>query len=457
MPEHGSFRELPRRKGVSAAVIVASSKFRVDGEVPGDKSLSHRALILSALAEGTTRLVGHSLGEDVASTRRCLQALGVSLTDQEGEMRVEGVGLAGLRPPAAPLPCGNSGTTMRLLAGVVAGARLAAVLDGDESLRRRPMSRVLDPLRALGARGRGQGNSPFETAPLVFDTGGEVTGKSHVLEVASAQVKSALLLAGLWGHGPTRVREPLPSRDHTERMLPLFGVSIDRISPVETVLQGPVFRLISPRTLSIPGDPSSAAFLLGAASLIPESRAVVRGVNVNPNRSGFLEMIREMGARLTVLPEADRCGEPSATLMVEGGPPLRAVYVGPSRIPSLVDEIPLLAVLATQARGRTVIEGAGELRLKESDRLAETARGLQRMGAQVEETRDGLIIDGPTSLAGTVVDSAGDHRLAMSFAVAGLVATGTTKVVGSQWAAVSFPEFFPLLVRGTSGAVTMFP
>ncbi len=424
------------------AIVRAAAGMEGEATVPGDKSISHRALIFAALAEGPCRIEGLSTGADVRSTASCLRQLGVCI-DADGT--VHGVGLHGLRAPEAPLDCGNSGTTMRLLAGVLAGSGVGGTLDGDESLRRRPMARVLDPLRAMGAICEATDGR----APLHFAPGRPLRGVDHVLPIASAQVKSALLLAGLWAEGRTSVREPSLSRDHTERMLAAFGAPIANTTIHRTDI------LRAPATLHIPGDPSSAAFLLGAALLVPGGSVTVRNVDGNPTRTGLLDVLDRMGARITRTPRGEAAGDPVIDCTARHGPSLTATVVEPHEIPALVDEVPLLAALATQAHGTTEIRGAGELRVKESDRLAAIAAGLAALGANIEELEDGLRIHGPTPLRGATVDSHGDHRIAMSLAVAGLVATGETVIRGAEWVDISFPGFFSLLGGLCRGAVRL--
>ncbi|WP_373047050.1 3-phosphoshikimate 1-carboxyvinyltransferase [Vulgatibacter sp.] len=424
------------------AIVRAAAGMEGEATVPGDKSISHRALIFAALAQGRCRIEGLSTGADVRSTASCLRQLGVRI-DADGT--VHGVGLHGLRAPEAPLDCGNSGTTMRLLAGVLAGSGVGGTLDGDESLRRRPMARVIDPLRAMGAACE----TTDGRAPLHFAPGRPLHGVDHVLPIASAQVKSALLLAGLWAKGTTSVREPSLSRDHTERMLAAFGASITKTTIHRTD------SLRAPATLHVPGDPSSAAFLLGAALLVPGGSVTVRHVDGNPTRTGLLDVLDRMGARITRTPRGEAAGDPVIDCTARHGGTLHATVVEPHEIPALVDEVPLLAALATQAHGTTEIRGAGELRVKESDRLAAIAAGLTALGADIEEQEDGLRIHGPTPLRGATVDSHGDHRIAMSLAVAGLIASGETTIRGAEWVDISFPGFFSLLGGLCRGAVRL--
>ncbi len=394
-------------------------------------------------------------GSDVRSTARCLEALGAQLRLEESSALIHGRGLSGLQPPQAPLDCGNSGTTMRLLSGVIAGARLGGTLDGDESLRRRPMRRVLEPLRRMGAVAQGaRSTGGEETAPLRFEPGAQLLGQRHDLELASAQVKSCLLLAGLWANGRTVVREPHPSRDHTERMFRAFGASLQTLPDGAIAVDGPTAALSPPPKLRVPGDPSSAAFLLSAA-LLAGGQVAVRGVDVNPTRTGFLRVLERMGANVELKPEPDCAGDPVGTLRVHPASTLRSTDVSPAEIPSLIDEIPVLAVLASQAEGLTTIRGAGELRFKESDRIAQVAKSLSAMGGEVRELEDGLTIRGPSALRGARIDAMGDHRIAMSFAVAGLAAQGETIIEGAQWADISFPGFYELLSKLSGGAVSI--
>lgn len=437
----------------SSAHVWRASRVQGGAVAPGDKSISHRALILASLADGPCELIHLAPGADVRSTADCLARLGVDLELGAAGARVRGRGLFSLRAPDRALDCGNSGTTMRLLSGVVAGAGLEAILDGDASLRRRPMRRVLEPLRRMGAGAQGTtGDGGEETAPLRFQTKAPLTGQRHELEVASAQVKSCLLLAGLWARGRTAVREPQPSRDHTERMLRAFGAPIE-ISADGLISIQPTQALRVPPALEVPGDPSSAAFLIGAALMAGEGEIEVRGVDVNPTRTGFLRVLERMGAAVEVQPEGERAGDPVATLRARGGADLRGTEVLGAEIPSLLDEVPLLAVIATQARGSTAIRGARELRFKESDRIAGMARGLSDMGGDVRELDDGLLIQGPTRLRAARIDAGNDHRIAMSFAVAGLAAEGETVIDGAQWVDISFPGYFDLLSELTSGGV----
>ncbi len=414
--------------------------------VPGDKSISHRALLFGAIAEGETRIQGLLPAEDPLSTAACLRAMGVEVSPIQagGEVTVQGVGLDGFQEPAEVLDCGNSGTTMRLMLGLLAGRTdRHFVLSGDASLRGRPMRRVGAPLAQMGAviHGRKQGNF----APLAV-LGQPLRGTTIRTPVASAQVKSAILLAGLTASGPTTVIEPAQSRDHSERMLRAFGARLDVGGPGLTEVTLTPGSSLRGQTVVVPGDISSAAFWLVAAAITPGAELTVRNVGLNPSRTGILAVLEQMGAQITVLNPREVAGEPVGDLQVSHGP-LQAFEIGGELIPRLVDEIPVLAVAACCAEGVSRIRDAGELRVKETDRLAVMARQLGAMGARIEEWEDGLTITGVTALRGAAVDSETDHRVAMSLAVASLVAEGTTSLDRPEAAAVSYPGFWDDLQR----------
>jgi len=414
--------------------------------VPGDKSISHRALLFGAIAEGETRIQGLLPAEDPLSTAACLRAMGVEVSPIQagGEVTVQGVGLDGFQEPAEVLDCGNSGTTMRLMLGLLAGRTdRHFVLSGDASLRGRPMRRVGAPLAQMGAviHGRKQGNF----APLAV-LGQPLRGTTIRTPVASAQVKSAILLAGLTASGPTTVIEPAQSRDHSERMLRAFGAQLDVGGPGLTEVTLTPGSSLRGQTVVVPGDISSAAFWLVAAAITPGAELTVRNVGLNPSRTGILAVLEQMGAQITVLNPREVAGEPVGDLQVSHGP-LQAFEIGGELIPRLVDEIPVLAVAACCAEGVSRIRDASELRVKETDRLAVMARQLGAMGARIEEWEDGLTITGVTALRGAAVDSETDHRVAMSLAVASLVAEGTTSLDRPEAAAVSYPGFWDDLQR----------
>ncbi len=399
--------------------------------VPGDKSISHRAALIGALAHGDTLIENFLRAEDCLRTLSCLRALGVAIEDDGSRVVVHGVGPQ-WRAPASPLDAGNSGTTMRLLAGILAGQPFEAELTGDASLRSRPMDRIVEPLSQMGARIAALGNGRF---PPLRITGGLLRGISYTLPVASAQVKSAVLLAGLFAQGETTVIEPTLTRDHTERMLAWFGAQIHRQPGRVSVTSG----ALRGRELAVPGDISSAAFVLTAGAARPGSEVIVEGVGLNPTRTGVLDVLRAMGADVAVRHPTVRCGEPVADVVVRGQS-LRGVRIAGEMIPRVIDELPVLCMAAALAGGDTVIADASELRVKESDRIGVMARGLRALGVQVVERPDGMIITGGR-LRGGRVASTGDHRIAMAFAVAGLLADGPVTVEGAEAIAVSFPQF----------------
>lgn len=406
-------------------------------QVPADKSISHRALILGAMAGGTTRITNHLHSDDVDATWRALEALGVAIRHEGRDVVVEGVGVRGFRAPTDPIYCGNSGTTMRILAGLLAGQSFQSVLTGDDSLSRRPMRRIIDPLRAMGASIEGLGGRP----PIHIE-GRKLHGCDHTLSVSSAQVKSCLLLAGLLADGTTRVVEPAPSRDHTERMLRHFAVCVDSQNGANVISGG---QELTGRNLDVCGDISSAAFLLVGGLIVPNSEILLPGVGVNPTRTGALDLLAKMGACIEPCNHRETGGEPAADLRVKSSS-LSGGDIGGSMVPRLIDEIPVLTVAATQAVGRTWVSDAAELRVKETDRIAALAFELRKMGASIEERPDGMVIDGPTPLRGAVCDSHGDHRIAMALAVAGLVADGETVVRDTDCVDVSYPGFEQALI-----------
>jgi 3-phosphoshikimate 1-carboxyvinyltransferase len=404
--------------------------------VPGDKSISHRALLLGALAEGTTTVHNFLRSADCLSTASCLKALGVGIEGLEGSgpVTVAGRGLQGLAEPEDVLDAGNSGTTARLLLGILAGQPFTALLTGDASLRRRPMARVTAPLARMGAQILGRRDGSL--LPLAV-RGGRLRGGHFALPVASAQLKSALLLAGLNAEGETSITEPAPSRDHTERMLAAWGVPLRREGSSVILPAGPRLRA---QTVSVPGDISAAAFFLVAAAILPGSQVTIKGVGVNSTRTGVLDVLARMGALVSLTNRHEESGEPLADITVAAAP-LQGVEIAGPLIPRLIDEIPALAVAACYAQGETVIRDAAELRVKESDRLAALARELGALGADIRELPDGLIIRG-RPLHGGEVKSHGDHRLAMALAVAALAARGPVTIAGADCVSISFPTFF---------------
>jgi len=409
--------------------------------VPGDKSVSHRALLFSALATSPSKVRGLLQAEDVAATRRAVEALGATVRDEGAYVIVEPP--ERLAEPADVVDCGNSGTSLRLLCGVLAAVPGLSVLTGDASLRRRPVPRVIEPLRRMGGTFLARDG---DRIPPVVVRGGPLRGARHVLEVASAQVKSAVLLAGLFAEGETTVEEPHLSRDHSERMLRGMGVDLRVEGLAVTVRPG------RPRggTVEVPGDISSAAFFLCGAAALPGSEVTARNVGLNPSRTGLLDVLAEMGARVRIDGRNDD-GEPRGDVTVEATP-LRATSIGGALVPRLIDELPVVMVMATQARGRTVIRDAKELRVKESDRLAVMGEALARAGARIELFDDGCAIEGPTPLRGIPVQTRLDHRIAMAMAIAQLFANGEEVVLDDvACVATSFPSFFALLDQVSAG------
>jgi len=412
--------------------------------VPGDKSISHRALILAALARGRSVIARPNLGDDVAATATMLSALGSDCALDRSKVRalVESKGRASLREPQGVLDAGNSGTSIRLLVGVCAGIDALSVLSGDPSLRRRPMLRVVAPLRQMGARIDGRAHG--DLAPLVV-RGGGLTGIDLDLPLASAQVKSAVLLAGLFAQGTTTVSESGASRDHTERMLSALGAELERTGRGVSVVGGTELDAFE---LVVPGDLSSAMFLIAAAALAPGSDLTLVDVGLNPTRVAALEVLRSMGADIELEYETEALGEPVGHIRVRYAP-LHGVDVPADAVPGLIDEIPALAVVASGAEGTTAFTGVGELRVKESDRIAALASGFETLGSPLDVSRDGFTVTGPVRLTGGEVDSFGDHRIALAFAVAGSVATERVRIRGWSSVNTSFPEFLDLLGDAT--------
>lgn len=424
---------------------------RLEGSVapPGDKSISHRSAIFNAIAAGRATVLNYSPGGDCGSTLRCLRALGVAIEQPRNNpatLTIKGSG-GELLEPDRVLNCGNSGTTMRLMSGVLAAQPFLSVLTGDRSLRTRPMGRILDPLRLMGASVDGRSGGTL--APLVF-RGGSLHGIDYHMPVASAQLKSCILLAGLLADGPTTIHEPYHSRDHTEQMFATMGVPVEKHGRSVTVRPA----TLRATDIRVPGDISSAAFWLVAAIAHPNARLRITGVGLNPTRTGILDVLRSMGARITVTDGPSEGGEPTGDIIAESSDLRATELIGGEMIPNVQDEIPVLAVAACFARGSTVIRDAEELRVKESDRLHTTVRELSRMGANIEEMPDGMVIHGPTPLHGAICRTYGDHRLVMAIAVAGLLAKGETTIDGAEHADISYPGFWGSLdhLTGAGGA-----
>ncbi len=407
-------------------------------EVPGDKSITHRAFILGALCQGKVQVNNFSPAADCLSTLNCLKSLGVKAQIDNSTILIQGKGLFGLKKPKETLNAGNSGTTARLLCGILAGQRFDSALDGDASLRRRPMDRIIKPLSGMGAEIKGENEGRF--LPLEI-SGRDLKSMEYELALPSAQVKSALLLAGLLADGETIITGALNSRDHTERMLSHLGAKFEK---TEKSLSIEGRNQLSNGEIFVPGDLSSAAFFMVAALLVPNSKLTIKQVGLNPTRTGLLKVLKRMGAEITLFEEKEVCREPIGNIHIKSSQ-LQATQIVSEEIPLLIDEIPILAVAATQAEGKTVIGGASELRIKESDRLSALATELKKMGADLKELPEGLEITGPTKLRGATVNPWGDHRIAMALAVAGLVASEETIIQESHWVDISFPGFFKLL------------
>jgi 3-phosphoshikimate 1-carboxyvinyltransferase len=404
--------------------------------LPADKSIAHRAALFSALSIGTSHIVGYPTSEDPKSTLSCLRQLGIQIASDEVGLSVVGKGLNGLVSPENALDCGNSGTTMRLLSGILAGQSFSSVLKGDYSLSSRPMGRIIDPLRMMGALIESNGGR----APLRIEGSQNLRAVEYELPVASAQVKSCVLLAGLFSKGITTVIENTPTRDHTERMLGLSSVTIGskKYISVQGGQQKPA------QMWSIPGDFSAAAFFLVAGSIVPNSALHLPRVGLNPTRTGLIDILRAMGADISIRNERIVAGEPIADLDVRSSE-LTGITIGGEIIANIIDEIPILAVAASVAAGETIIQDAAELRFKETDRISAMMNGLTTLGARIEEREDGLVISGGSSLTGGTVESFNDHRIAMAMGVAGLMASGDVRVEGANAAAVSFPTFWDVL------------
>jgi len=420
-------------------VLEKANKLKGNIFVPGDKSISHRSLILGSIAQGKMRIYNFLNSLDCLSTLECMRALGVEVKrDSNDSLTIKGKGLYGLQESKVILDVGNSGTTMRLLTGLLSGQNFYSVLNGDNSIKKRPMKRVIHPLRLMGAEIWGREDGRF--APLSIK-GSQLNPFQYTLPVASAQVKSALLLAGLYTTGETVISEPLSSRDHTERMLEMMQADI-KISPPEIKIKGGTE--LKSTDIFIPGDISSAAYFIAATSILRGSQIIIKQVGVNPTRTGIVEILKKMGAKIDILNYHIKSNEPQADLKIEYSE-LKGVEINQEDVPSLIDELPLIAVVATQAQGKTVVSGAKELRVKESDRIKAIVSELKKMEADIEEKEDGFVVNGPTILQGAVCESYNDHRIAMSLAVGALLAEGKTVIKNSECIDISFPGFEKIL------------
>ena len=416
-------------------VLEKNNKLRGNIFVPGDKSISHRSLILGSIAQGETRIYNFLNSLDCLKTLECMQALGAEIElGKDNSAKIKGEGLYGLQEPKDILDVGNSGTTIRLLTGLLSGQNFYSVLNGDVSIRKRPMKRIVEPLRLMGADIWGRKDGQF--APLSV-RGNKLNPLHYTLPVASAQVKTALLLAGLYITGGTIIKEPLPTRDHTEKMLEIMQADL-KISPFEIKVMGG--KELRGTDIFIPGDISSAAYFIAAASILKDSQITIRQVGVNPTRTGIIEILKKMGTKIETLNYQIKSNEPQADLKIEYSK-LKGVEIKKENVPFLIDELPLIAVVATQAQGKTVVSGARELRVKETDRIKAMVSELKKMGADIKEKEDGFIVNGPTGLQGAVCESYNDHRIAMSLAVAALLAEGKTIIKNSECIDISFPGF----------------
>lgn len=410
-------------------------KLRGTVKIPGDKSISHRSVMFGAIAKGRTEITGFLQGADCLSTISCFRSMGIEIINDKHTVTVNGRGLHGLSAPDSVLDTGNSGTTTRLISGILAGQNFTSRLDGDASIRKRPMDRIIDPLRLMGADIQGDNNSSF--APLTI-CGSKLNGIDYVSPVASAQIKSCLLLAGLYADGKTSVTEPTLSRNHTELMLSAFGAQVSSAGCTASVF--PANELYGQK-INVPGDISSAAYFIAAGLIVPDSEILIENVGINPTRDGMIKVCLAMGGSIELLNERTQGGEPVADLLVRSSS-LHGTVIEGDIIPTLIDEIPVIAVLAAYADGETVIKDAAELKVKESDRIAVVTKNLSRMGADVTPADDGMTIQGGRPLHGAKLESFMDHRIAMSFTVAALGAEGTTSIADAGLAEISYPSYY---------------
>jgi 3-phosphoshikimate 1-carboxyvinyltransferase len=408
--------------------------------VPGDKSISHRSVMFGSIAYGKTTVHGFLRADDCLSTISCFQALGVNIQVNEETVVIEGKGFAGLKQPLQTLDVGNSGTTIRLLLGILSTLPFTTTITGDASIAKRPMDRVVNPLRLMGAEVIG------ERAPITIN-GKRLTGITYRSPVASAQIKSALIFAGLNSEGVTKVIEPSQSRDHTERMLPLFKGSVDQ-QRNESEVKG--LQELQGTTIHVPGDISSAAFFVAAATIVPNSHLIIKNVGLNSTRTGFLDVLKAMGANISIINTTTESGEPKGDIEVKYSANLSGIEVSGTVIPRMIDEIPLLALIATQAQGTTIIKDASELKVKETNRIAVVVNELIKCGAAIESTADGMIITGQTPLHHSDVSSNGDHRIGMMLAIAGCLASGGMTIHDSEAVSISYPAFFEHLEKVVS-------
>lgn len=426
---------------IQPMITAPARAIRGEVTVPGDKSISHRSIMLGSIANGTTTITNFLRGEDNFATMAAFRAMGVAIEDDGRTVTVHGAGLRGLQEPGDVLDCGNSGTTIRLMTGLLSGQRFFSVLTGDQYLRKRPMKRVTEPLTRMGAQIQGRGNGTL--APLAI-SGTQLQGIVYQSPIASAQVKSALMLAGLYADGITTITEPTPSRDHSERMLRYFGANLETVGSTVTLQGG---QELQGREICVPGDISSAAFLLVAALIVPGSELLIRNVGVNPTRTGVIDILQAMGGDIVLQNQRELSGEPVADLLVRSSR-LKGIEISGEVVPRAIDEFPAICVAAALAEGATDLRDARELRVKETDRIAAMAANLRLIGAgAIEETEDGMVIQGVASLAGGTVTSFGDHRIAMSLSIAALASQSAVTVDDVSCVSTSFPGFYELLGR----------
>ncbi len=428
---------------MNSITIQPAASVRGEIAVPGDKSISHRSIMLGAIANGITTVRGFLRGEDNLSTMHAFRAMGVEIDDDGETIRIAGRGLHGLKEPGDVLDCGNSGTTIRLITGLLSGQSFFSVVTGDQYLRKRPMKRVVEPLSRMGARIAGRSGGTL--APLAIN-GGSLKGIDYQSPVSSAQIKSSLMLAGLYADGETTVSEPSLSRDHSERMFQLFGASLVRNDNGVTVRGGAE---LTAQEVTVPGDISSAAFFIVAALITPHSELLIKNVGVNPSRTGVIDILQAMGGDIQLLDKRDVSGEPVADILVRSSR-LKGIAIAGGVVPRAIDEFPAVCVAAARAEGVTTVRDAGELRVKETDRITAMAGNLRKLGVPVTECQDGMDITGSDRLLGGTVDSSGDHRIAMSMSVAALVASSAITVTDIACVATSFPNFFQLLEKVAS-------
>lgn len=415
--------------------VTKASHLKGEITIPGDKSISHRSVMFGSIAKGTTKISHYLQGADCLSTISCFEKMGIRIENNGSSVLVHGQGLHGLKKPETILDCGNSGTTTRLISGILAAQNFPVALTGDDSIKKRPMNRIIEPLALMGAQIKSMENNGC--APLAI-TGQKLHGIHYTSKVASAQVKSAILLAGLYADGETRVTEPYVSRNHTEIMLEAFGAKVYTENTTASIQQADE---LYGTEIVVPGDISSAAYFIAAGLMVPDSEILIKGVGINPTRSGILSVCKEMGGSVTLLNQTKGSGEPVADLLVKSSA-LHGVTIGGAIIPTLIDELPMIAAMACLAEGETVIKDASELKVKESNRLNVMVNALRSMGADVEETPDGMIIRGQRPLHGAVIDSKLDHRIAMTFAVLSLCAHGETTIQGRECVNISYPGFY---------------